>query len=55
MSQISEPVYTVDVYVSKGVIHMMCYEDGCEFDVDMDLYRAHMGKDGKWTVHRKRE
>jgi len=33
---------------------MNCYEDGCEFDADMDFYHAHMSKDGRWTVTQKR-
>jgi len=55
MSQTYEPLFTVDVYTTRGTVRMLCYEDGCEFDVDMDLYTAHMDKSGKWQVRLKRE
>jgi len=55
MSQTSEPLFQVHVYTHRGLIIMACYEDGCEFDVDMDLYTAHMDKSGKWQVRLKRE
>jgi len=53
MNPTSEPIYTVDVYTSRGVVRMLCYEDGCEFDVDMDFYTAHMDKNGRWSVKLK--
>jgi len=55
MSRTSEPIFIATVDMSRGVIVMMCYEDGCEFDVDMDFYRAHMDKSGKWTVTYKKK
>lgn len=55
MSQTPEPVFTVSVYTSRGVIHMLCYDDGCEFIADMDFYTARMDKSGRWSVQLKKD